>query len=58
LIRFTTGRYNVLASADSAKRLAVQAGVKDAFIIAYRNGSIVSLNSAGVSVKPVMNTTA
>ena len=42
LFRFTYGVYDYYATADSAKRIAVSSGVKDAFIIAYKNGKRVS----------------
>lgn len=38
LFRFTTGRYGNRASADSMKRVAVGAGIKDAFVVIYRGG--------------------
>ncbi len=49
--RFTTGRYALYASADSSKRIAVRSGVKDAFIVAYRNGNHVSLNAVRSIIK-------
>ncbi len=38
LFRFTTGRYQNRASADSMKRVAVSSGVKDAFVVIYKGG--------------------
>jgi|GEM_PF-6425593 len=38
LFRFTTGRFDNRASADSMKRIAVGSGVKDAFVVIYRGG--------------------
>ena len=38
LFRFTTGRFDQRASADSMKRIAVSSGVKDAFVVIYRGG--------------------
>ncbi|MEO8088028.1 MAG: hypothetical protein ABI763_14490, partial [Bacteroidota bacterium] len=38
LFRFTTGRFNNRAVADSMKRVAVGAGVKDAFVVIYKGG--------------------
>lgn len=64
LYRFTNGRYNYFAQADSAKKIAVNTGVKDAFIIVYRNGRRISLaglgqtastQSASVISKPVVS---
>jgi tetratricopeptide (TPR) repeat protein len=38
LYRFTTGRFDHRAAADSMKRVAVVAGIKDAFVVIYRGG--------------------
>ena len=65
LYRFTNGRYNYFAQADSAKKIAVNTGVKDAFIIVYRNGRRISLAGLGqtassrsaVSNQPVVRST-
>ncbi|MCX6292220.1 MAG: hypothetical protein NT126_10720 [Bacteroidetes bacterium] len=46
LVRFTTGRYALYASADSSKQVAIRSGVKDAFIVAYKNGSRISIGQA------------
>ncbi|MBP6009146.1 MAG: PD40 domain-containing protein [Bacteroidia bacterium] len=46
LFRYTTGRYQVYASADSMRRVAVAAGIPDAFVVAYRDGRRVSLSNA------------
>ena len=47
LYRFTTGRFSDYSTAESAKRLIVQSGIKDAFVVAYKNGVI--LNSEGLT---------
>jgi len=38
LYRFTTGRFDNRQSADSMKRVAVNAGIKDAFVVIYKGG--------------------
>jgi hypothetical protein len=38
LFRFTTGRFDNRASADSMRRIAVNTGIKDAFIVIYKGG--------------------
>jgi len=38
LYRFTTGRFDNRASADSMRRIAVNTGIKDAFIVIYKGG--------------------
>ncbi len=38
LFRFTTGRFDNRASADSMKRIAITSGVKDAFVVIYKGG--------------------
>lgn len=67
LYRFTNGRYNYFAQADSAKKIAVNTGVKDAFIIVYRNGRRISLaglgqaastRSSSANRQPVVSTAA
>ena len=45
LYRFTSDHYNDYSSADSIKRVARNGGVKDAFIVVYRNGVQASLAS-------------
>ncbi len=53
LYRFTTGHYSVRSSADSMKQVAVNAGVKDAFVIIYKDskraGQDYTLSVAGRS---------
>ncbi len=44
LYRFLTGRYSAYASADSTKRMAITTGVKDAFIVKYKNGNGSTVN--------------
>ena len=49
IYRFVTPRYSLYASAEESKKNAVSNGVKDAFIISYRNGSKVSHQSVKAS---------
>ena len=42
LYRFTTGRFPDYISADSAKHLIVLTGIKDAFVVAYKNGVVIN----------------
>lgn len=49
LYRFTTDHYFSYASADSMKRIARREGVKDAFIVVYRNGVQSALSSVPVA---------
>lgn len=46
LFRFTSGRYDLFLSADSAKRQAVRVGVPDAFVVAYKGGKRIALPAA------------
>ena len=49
LYRFTTDHFIDYATADSMKRVARAKGVKDAFIVVYRNGAMSNLASVPVS---------
>ncbi len=49
LYRFTSDHYSEYASADSMKRIARREGVKDAFIVVYRNGVQATLASVPVA---------
>ncbi|MCB0430872.1 MAG: PD40 domain-containing protein [Flavobacteriales bacterium] len=45
--RYTTGKFTNLEAAAAAKRDAVNKGVTDAFVIAFRDGKRISLGEAG-----------
>jgi hypothetical protein len=45
-IRYTTGAYSSLSSASQARRIAFEAGIRDAFVIAYQNGKRITLPEA------------
>ncbi|MGQ0828590.1 MAG: hypothetical protein ACT4ON_09365 [Bacteroidota bacterium] len=47
-LRYNTGIYNNVPRASEAKNLAVDAGIKDAFVTAYYNGKRVSLSEAAL----------
>ncbi|HQV99314.1 MAG TPA: hypothetical protein PLZ91_03230 [Bacteroidia bacterium] len=49
LYRFTTDHYMSYASADSMKKVARREGVKDAFIVVYRNGVQSALSSVPIA---------
>ena len=49
LYRFTTGRFPDYISADSAKRLIVLTGIKDAFVVAYKNGVVINSEESPVT---------
>ncbi len=49
LYRFTSDHFVSYASADSMKRIARREGVKDAFIVVYRNGVQSALSSVPVA---------
>lgn len=55
LFRYTNGRYSFYSEADSAKRIAVNTGVKDAFIIVFKNGRRISLAGLGASTNAKSN---
>lgn len=46
VIRYTTGRFGNLTTAEARKELAIDKGVTDAFITAYYNGKRISLTEA------------
>ncbi|MFM7217139.1 MAG: hypothetical protein ACKO1U_03870 [Bacteroidota bacterium] len=52
LYRFTSGRFVDYQSADSMRSIAIQAGVKDAFIVAYKDGNRIAI-PADARKKPV-----
>ncbi len=56
LYRFTTDHYMSYASADSMKRVARREGVKDAFIVVYRNGVQSALSSVPVAERLTRST--
>jgi tetratricopeptide (TPR) repeat protein/cell division protein FtsN len=49
LYRFTSDHYVSYASADSMKQIARRAGVRDAFIVVYRNGVQSALSSVPIA---------
>lgn len=53
LYRFTSDHYVSYASADSMKRIARREGVKDAFIVVYRNGVQSALASVPVAERSI-----
>jgi len=56
LYRLMTAHYSLIQAADSSKKMAVQTGVKDAFIVAYKNGKRISLKDAhALSTKSSIN---
>lgn len=57
LYRFTSDHYSEYASADSMKRIARREGVKDAFIVVYRNGvqsTLASVPPAERKTRPLV----
>jgi hypothetical protein len=48
LIRYNSGIFNNVARANEAKGLAVDAGIRDAFVVAYYQGKRVSLGEARI----------
>lgn len=58
LYRFTSDHFINYASADSMKRIARREGVKDAFIVVYRNGVQSALASVPVSERNTRSTIA
>jgi hypothetical protein len=62
-LRYTTGQYSDLKTANEAKQRIVQLGIKDAFVVAYDNGKRIPLLDAKpgaikptIVVPPVRNT--
>jgi cell division protein FtsN len=53
LFRFTTDHYVDYAAADSMRRIARNEGVKDAFIVVYRNGVQSALSSVPLAERKV-----
>jgi hypothetical protein len=51
LYRFMTGHYADYASADSSKKAAINAGVKDAFIVVYKSGERTALHPVTTAKK-------
>jgi hypothetical protein len=45
-LRYNTGIYNNIGRASEAKNMIVDAGIKDAFIVAYINGKRISMTDA------------
>ncbi len=58
LYKFIFGRYNDHAMAESAKIYAINAGVKDAFIVPYRQGINVNQSAAATDVSAVRDASA
>ncbi len=63
-LRYNTGIYNTIGRASEAKNMIIDAGIKDAFIVAYINGKripmtdaaqLISQGSAVFSTAPNMN---
>ena len=50
LFRFTSGRYSNRASADSAKMQIIKSGIKDAFIVVYKNGVVLNNDNERLAV--------
>jgi len=46
LLRYASGKFITLEDAKERKKLAVNKGVKDAFIVAYRNGTRITIQEA------------
>ncbi|MCB0395810.1 MAG: PD40 domain-containing protein [Flavobacteriales bacterium] len=46
LTRYTSGKFDNINAASAAKQEIVNMGIKDAFVIAYRDGKRISLNDA------------
>src|SRR5204862_178672 len=53
LYRFITPRVTAYEAADASKKNAMDKGVKDAFIVAYKNGNRVALKSVHSFSSPV-----
>ena len=49
MYRFISGKYSERTSAEVARRQAVNAGVKDAFIVPYTGGSRANINQSSVA---------
>ena len=58
LYRFTSDHYSQYTSADSMKRVARNGGVKDAFIVVYRNGVQASLASVPLADRRIIISTS
>ena len=56
--RFITGRYSTMQEASAARMTAVQAGVKDAFLIVYKNGRRLNGDEAKKYKSAIPNQTA
>ena len=46
LLRYASGKFDNINEAKERKKLAIDKGVKDAFIVAYRNGTRISIQEA------------
>ena len=53
LYRFTSGRYVNRSSADSAKVQIIKLGVKDAFVVVYKNGVVLNNDNERLAVNNV-----
>ena len=58
LLRYASGKFINLEDAKERKKLAINKGVKDAFIVAYRNGNRITVKEAQnyLAQKAVINT--
>ena len=46
LLRYASGKFDNINEAKERKKIAIDKGVKDAFIVAYRNGTRISIQEA------------
>jgi hypothetical protein len=58
LLRYASGKFDDINEARKRKKLAIEKGVKDAFIVAYRNGIRISIQEAQnyIAQKAYINT--
>lgn len=50
MLRYNTGIYNSVPRAVEAKNMAIDAGIKDAFVTAYYNGKRISMSEAALAL--------